>query len=466
MKPISYFGDNGAGQITDAQIDDVLNTVNEVDSERAADTRWQRRNAQTPQKASPRKTLGTPVTIVDDGKPHDRPEQSAARLDENGNLRYDNGKLMAEDRPDAPAKTAKSTQMMEAMNAGYSPNQGTAKSWDDAIARQRSGAVKEVSDLQQKRYEFFQREKKQREKMVAERNFTAAAAAQIAGRELMEGGGETRTDTRTGKRYRMVTIDGSMMDRASEQSAAMGRKSSLGAVAVRAEVNKDGNIVGKPTYMIGLKTNNGDGQKDSLTYRPLDEATVINQYAESLAKMRDIPLGNARAAAVDAFGGRNPMQWTLGDVAQVPASVQAARERANGAMKVEGMKQKGRADLAKLNSETQAALKAIEQGYKQSRDLEKARLTLKTLKGGPLNKQLLSDDEIETYLGDMQKRLDAAKDTPKAEPPPASQAATSSGDNSGSGEKQAQRPQEGARQQFRQGWATFKNGKWVLDAKK
>ena len=259
---------------------------------------------------------------------------------------YPDGTARWEDNNGTPIETPKSLQMMEAANRGFSPNQGTAASWDDAIRQQQAAKLENAKTLSQQRYEFMRKSLDERKRMRAERDFTTAEAAKNALRLLDEGEGEIKTHQATGKKYRVVKVGGSAIESAERQSNAMGRRSSLRKIAAYVQVNDDGTPVegAQPSFYMVVGRNNGDGAKDTTTLKPLDFGRVMKQYATSFAALNGMKEDEAYGNVVSEFGGRNPFGWKTG--VEKPASVQAAQIRADSAKEVQGLKNQGALEVA------------------------------------------------------------------------------------------------------------------------
>lgn len=236
-----------------------------------------------------------------------------------------------------------SLRMMEAASSGISPNQGAATSWADAIEQQKAARIAEAKTRGQQSYDFMLKSQKEREMQRAERNFTTAQAAKNALRLLMnEGLGEVKEHN--GKKYRVVSVGGSSIERANAQSEAMGRKSSLSKIAAYVQVDDDGRPIADPAFYMAV--NKSDGSKASKSLVPLDLGRVMNQFSTSFATLNNISEDEARAATVSEFGGLNPFKWKVG--ASDPASVQAARVRAESAKEVQELKNKGNLEVAQV----------------------------------------------------------------------------------------------------------------------
>lgn len=236
-----------------------------------------------------------------------------------------------------------SLRMMEAASSGISPNQGTATSWADAIEQQKAARLADAKTRGQQAYDFMLKSQKEREMQRAERNFTTAQAAKNALRLLMnEGLGEIKEHK--GKKYRVVSVGGSSIDRANAQSEAMGRKSSLSKIAAYVQVDDDGKPIADPAFYMAV--NKSDGSKASKSLVPLDLGRVMNQFSTSFATLNNVSEADARASTVSEFGGLNPFKWQVG--ANTPASVQAAQVRAESAKEVQELKNKGNLEVAQV----------------------------------------------------------------------------------------------------------------------
>ena len=277
---------------------------------------------------------------------------------------YPDGTVRWEDNNGTPIETPKSLQMMEAANRGFSPNQGTAASWDDAIRQQQAAKLENAKTLSQQRYDFMRKSIDERKRMRDERDFTTAEAAKNALRLLDEGEGEIKTHKATGKKYRVVKVDGTAIETAERQSNAMGRKSSLKKIAAYVQVNDDGTPVegAQPSFYMVVGKNNGDGARDTTTLKPLDFGRVMKQYARSFAALNGMKEDEAYGNVVTEFGGRNPFGWKTG--VEKPASVQAAEVRAQGAVNVQSLRNQGALEVAQANNAARQTVAEIQQRFK------------------------------------------------------------------------------------------------------
>ena len=248
-----------------------------------------------------------------------------------------------EDLKGNAVEAPQSLRMMEAASSGISPNQGTATSWADAIEQQKAARLAEAKTRGQQSYDFMLKSQKEREMQRAERNFTTAQAAKNALRLLMqEGLGDIKEHN--GKKYRVVSVGGSSIERANAQSEAMGRKSSLSKIAAYVQVDDNGKPIADPAFYMSV--NKSDGSKASKSLIPLDLGRVMNQFSTSFATLNNVSEADARASTVSEFGGLNPFKWQVG--ANTPASVQAAQVRAEGAKEVQELKNKGNLEVAQV----------------------------------------------------------------------------------------------------------------------
>jgi len=260
----------------------------------------------------------------------------------------------------------KSMQMMDAMNAGLSPNRGfRGGDWDQALKEvQAQGGIDAIRAQQYKRAAYDTLTLKERKKKQAEYNFTTADAVARAWTQVKNGYGDVK-QSKDGNFYRIVKFSssdgyGPVAD-ANKQMADTGRKSRLRGLIVAIRTDKDGRPIdpatGKvidnmekvnPIIKMQIEPTGGINGKSPLEVKDLDLGRVMNQHAASFAAMNDVSEDEARNNTYSLFG-KNPLGWKVTETNKMTPELQKAYMEV--ALKEKELKEKARQFDAKLSSD-------------------------------------------------------------------------------------------------------------------
>lgn len=260
----------------------------------------------------------------------------------------------------------KSMQMMDAMNAGLSPNRGfRGGDWDQALKEvQAQGGIDAIRAQQYKRAAYDTLTLKERKKKQAEYNFTTADAVARAWTQVKNGYGDVK-QSKDGNFYRIVKFSssdgyGPVVD-ANKQMADTGRKSRLRGLVVAIRTDKDGRPIdpatGKvidnmekvnPIIKMQIEPTGGINGKSPLEVKDLDLGRVMNQHATSFAEMNDVSEDEARNNTYSLFG-KNPLGWKVTETNKMTPELQKAYMEV--ALKEKELKEKARQFDAKLSSD-------------------------------------------------------------------------------------------------------------------
>lgn len=259
----------------------------------------------TPIEAPPETTQGA------DGKWRTAFGGKVRVTDKDGNVSWEDASGNAVEKP-------KSMQMMEAMNRGYSPNQGTAKSWDDAIQQSNENP----DGLTAAKAMYDKRLLKQRNRLKAEHDLATADTAARALDQLRTGGGEVK-QSKDGNFYRIVRFgaedEGGPVADANATMSRLGKKSRLKSIIAAIQVDKDGNPVdgAKPQLRMGVETSGGVNGKSPVAIKSLDIGRVMNQFAKAWGSRYGKSAEESQKYTYNRFGGKdnpfgdNPLGWKL-----------------------------------------------------------------------------------------------------------------------------------------------------------
>ena len=235
----------------------------------------------------------------------------------------------------------KSMQMMDAMNAGLSPNRGfRGGDWDQALKEvQAQGGIDAIRAQQYKRAAYDTLTLEERKKKQAEYNFTTADAVARAWTQVKNGYGDVK-QSKDGNFYRIVKFSssdgyGPVAD-ANKQMADTGRKSRLRGLVVAIRTDKDGRPIdpatgkvidnmGKvnPIIKMQVEPTGGINGKSSVEVKDLDLGRVMNQHATSFAAMNGVSEDEARNNTYSLFG-KNPLGWKVTDANKLSPELQKA----------------------------------------------------------------------------------------------------------------------------------------------
>lgn len=289
----------------------------------------------TPIEAPPETTQGA------DGKWRTAFGSKVRVTDKDGNVSWEDASGNAVEKP-------KSMQMMEAMNRGYSPNQGTAKSWDDAIQQSNENP----DGLTAAKAMYDKRLLKQRNRLKAEHDLATADTAARALDQLRTGGGEVK-QSKDGNFYRIVRFgaedEGGPVADANAMMSRLGKKSRLKSIIAAIQVDKDGNPVdgAKPQLRMGVETSGGVNGKSPVVIKSLDIGRVMNQFAKAWGSRYGKSAEESQKYTYNRFGGKdnlfgdNPLGWKLAPSEQEKYNdTQAVKQQELG-LKQQEMQQKG-----------------------------------------------------------------------------------------------------------------------------
>ena len=289
----------------------------------------------TPIEAPPETTQGA------DGKWRTAFGGKVRVTDKDGNVSWEDASGNAVEKP-------KSMQMMEAMNRGYSPNQGTAKSWDDAIQQSNENP----DGLTAAKAMYDKRLLKQRNRLKAEHDLATADTAARALDQLRTGGGEVK-QSKDGNFYRIVRFgaedEGGPVADANATMSMLGKKSRLKSIIAAIQVDKDGNPVdgAKPQLRMGVETSGGVNGKSPVVIKSLDIGRVMNQFAKAWGSRYGKSAEESQKYTYNRFGGKdnlfgdNPLGWKLAPSEQEKYNdTQAVKQQELG-LKQQEMQQKG-----------------------------------------------------------------------------------------------------------------------------
>ena len=255
----------------------------------------------------------------------------------------------------------KSMQMMDAMNAGLSPNRGfRGGDWDQALQNIKAqGGIDAIRAQQYKRAAYDALTLKERQKKKAEHDFTTADAVARAWVQINNGYGDVK-QSKNGNFYRIVRFSsndgyGPVAD-ANKQMEDTGRKSRLRGLIVAVRTDAKGNILNekeRPIIKMQVETAGGISGKSPIEVRDLDLGRVMNQHANSFAALNGVSEDEARNNTYSLFG-TNPLGWKVSDTNKIPPELQKAYMEV--ALKEKQLKENARQFDAKLSSDEKISL--------------------------------------------------------------------------------------------------------------
>ena len=255
----------------------------------------------------------------------------------------------------------KSMQMMDAMNAGLSPNRGfRGGDWDQTLQNIKAqGGIDAIRAQQYKRAAYDALTLKERQKKKAEYDFTTADAVARAWVQINNGYGDVK-QSKDGNFYRIVRFSsndgyGPVVD-ANKQMEDTGRKSRLRGLIVAVRTDAKGNILNekeRPIIKMQIETAGGINGKSPVEVKDLDLGRVMNQHANSFAAINGVSEDEARNNTYSLFG-TNPLDWKVSEGNKVPPELQKAYMEV--ALKEKQLKENARQFDAKLSSDEKISL--------------------------------------------------------------------------------------------------------------
>ena len=255
----------------------------------------------------------------------------------------------------------KSMQMMDAMNAGLSPNRGfRGGDWDQTLQNIKAqGGIDAIRAQQYKRAAYDALTLKERQKKKAEHDFTTADAVARAWVQINNGYGDVK-QSKDGNFYRIVRFSsndgyGPVAD-ANKQMEDTGRKSRLRGLIVAVRTDAKGNILNekeRPIIKMQIETAGGINGKSPVEVKDLDLGRVMNQHANSFAAINGVSEDEARNNTYSLFG-TNPLGWKVSEGNKVPPELQKAYMEV--ALKEKQLKENARQFDAKLSSDEKISL--------------------------------------------------------------------------------------------------------------
>ena len=251
--------------------------------------------------------------------------------------------------------------MMDAMNAGLSPNRGfRGGDWDQTLQNIKAqGGIDAIRAQQYKRAAYDALTLKERQKKKAEYDFTTADAVARAWVQINNGYGDVK-QSKDGNFYRIVRFSsndgyGPVVD-ANKQMEDTGRKSRLRGLIVAVRTDAKGNILNekeRPIIKMQIETAGGINGKSPVEVKDLDLGRVMNQHANSFAAINGVSEDEARNNTYSLFG-TNPLGWKVSDANKIPPELQKAYMEV--ALKEKQLKENARQFDAKLSSDEKISL--------------------------------------------------------------------------------------------------------------
>lgn len=286
-----------------------------------------------------------------------------------------------------------SMRMAKAMNEGYSPIQGTANSWDDAITKYDKAQGNEspqslaLQQLQFNKYKFDSQSLAQRNKQEAQHKLAVADLPARALRQLNEGQGvikEVTSGPNKGTFYRIVIFkDGdNAVNDLNGQLSKMGRKPRFNGVAAAIIVNKEGIPIkgAQPIIKVGYKPEGGVTSNSETVWKTIDSGRIIKQYADASMAVNGMSEEEAQNNAANYFG-MNPLGWNVKSQSlaerkfaheQEQAKAQLDLEREKLAQQNSQFDRNLEVELAKIDAAQKTALDKASQQFKSSRNSNEA----------------------------------------------------------------------------------------------
>lgn len=361
----------------------------------------------------------------------------------------------------------RSVQMMDAINAGLSPNMGTAASWDDAIKRQSGGNVAKSEAYARAAINANMSARDRAKTRVAKQNamtgdLIGAAMADMrenlkiaqangtrnknaaegeATVELQDGAGKNAIyEAKDGNYYVQGIVRADALDAFNAESSKYGGRDKAERIVASQRVDEYGNPVGDPTFSVLYRKNGNINEKgDGVFVRTLTLGDAMNSVVKAQIGLGKLSEADARAYAIRQFGS-NPFKWSVpvteqdrfaaeqsAGEADRKAKVDAATAAAQSKENVAQIGAQAKVDAARIAAEAKGAIESAKGSVAKKEGISDKDLA--TLYNAAANiNNLGMDDEgkrallelVRTGIEQRQKALS---------PQSASQASASTGDN-------------------------------------
>lgn len=245
------------------------------------------------------------------------------------------GAVSWEDLQGNKVAAPKSVQMMEAANAGLSPNQGTAASWDDAIRQQQAGKIARAEAYARAAVNANMSAREQAKTLAAKQ--TAMTGDQIGAamadlRENLklaqERGAKAKTDgeasplldesdggkiykAKDGNFYVRGIVRPEALEGFNSEFAKFGGKDRMERIVASQRVDMYGNPIGDPTFA-AIYRRNGilNEQGDGVYPKKLSLGEAMRSVVKAQVDLGKLTEREAQTYAVNQFGA-NPYGWDI-----------------------------------------------------------------------------------------------------------------------------------------------------------
>lgn len=278
--------------------------------------------------------------------------------DKDGNTSWEDTNGQAIEKP-------KSMQMMEAMNRGFSPNRGTATTWEDAIRQQQAERDNKSFSIAQQKADANNAALVSRKKSKIAQNLKTADNIGEASANLqknlaevqqhIKGGGGiedsgavmSKQGATKGNYYVFGIVAPSQMDDFNKSMAGLGVKDSMQKIVVSQQVDKYGNPVGEPIFAVQYMKGGNLGSGEGLYTKKLTLSEALNAVAKAhKADGRDPERLNDYLSGV--FGDENAAKY--GYKRGLSEKERIAQMRADASQNVAQINAQGRVDSAAVRA--------------------------------------------------------------------------------------------------------------------